>query len=136
VPASIISRRGSFRAECRGWYERREQLGILTGAGAYVYAWHEENEPGECKIGHCRKDPFEYLWDGNALSHQKRLPVIFLTIGTRSTEDAQRLENELHRLLEEKHMPRSCCREWFAAHRDDVSANAKVVLATLGANAI
>lgn len=123
MTSSAISLRKSYKAECRGWYELRTHMGLpALAAAAYVYAWHEENEPGECKIGYCTKDPFQYLWEGSALSHQKRLPVVFLSVGTASVTDAKLLESRLHAALESKHMHRSCAREWFAAHKDEVCA--------------
>jgi len=96
-----------------------------------VYSWHEEGEPHECKIGYCSKDPFQYLWEGSALSHQKRLPVIFLSIGAHSVAAAKTAEERLHSALEAKHMARSCAREWFAAHRDEVCQAARVVVSSM-----
>jgi len=130
MTSSSISLRKSYKSECRAWYAERLHLGApASEASAYIYAWHEEGEPGECKVGYCTKDPFVYLWEGSALSHQKRLPVIFLSVGLVSVAAARQLEAALHSLLEAKHMHRSCAREWFAAHRDEVSALARQALA-------
>ena len=132
--SSAISMRKSYKAECRDQYKGRLHLGTSSGeAVAYVYAWHEEGEPHECKIGYCSKDPFEYLWDGPTLSHQKRIPVLFLTIGAQSVRAAKLLEGHIHTMLESKHMQRSCAREWFVAHRDEVCECAKAAWAIVGA---
>jgi hypothetical protein len=126
--------RKSYKSECRAWYEQRLRLGVEPHeAVGYVYSWHEEGEPAECKIGYCSKDPFQYLWEGTALSHQKRLPVIFLSIGTRTVAAAKLVEQQLHSLLESKHMSRSCAREWFVAHRDEVCESAKSVVRAMEA---
>ncbi len=119
----------SYRRECLAWYESRLHLGIpVKDAQAFVYSWHEEGEPHQCKIGYCSKEPFAYLWDGTALSHQKRLPVIFLTIGASSKEAAKDCEGRLHHVFEGSHMDRSCAREWFDAQRAAVCDAAREVV--------
>ncbi len=127
MTSSAISLRRSYRSECLAWYQQRVQLGVApASAGAYVYAWHEEGEAAECKIGYCTKDPFEYLWD-NSLSHQKRLPVMFLSVGLRSKEEARRFEGAMHAHFEARHMQRSCAREWFKVHRDELCEQARML---------
>ena len=108
--------RKSYRQECLSWYNGRLKLGIShSEARAFVYSWHEEGEPTQCKIGYCSKEPFAYLWDGTTLAHQKRLPVIFLTVGASSAERAKAIEESLHDGFKSLHMVRSCAREWFDA---------------------
>ena len=111
----------SYRSECLGWYEKRLRLGLPPAAAkAFVYSWHEEGESHQCKIGYCSKEPFAYLWDGTKFAHQKRLPVIFLTIGASTSESAKVIEGLLHQQFEAQHMSRSCAREWFDVEKATV----------------
>lgn len=132
MTASVISLKKSYRQECQRRYESRLHLGIpMKDARAFVYSWHEEGESHQCKIGYCSKEPFSYLWDGTALSHQKRLPVIFLTIGATSKEAAKWCEGRLHHVFEEFHMKRSCAREWFDVEKTSVCEAAREVVSQM-----
>ena len=132
MTSSAISMKESYRQECLRWYGARLQLGIRVSDGkAFIYSWHEEGESNQCKIGYCSKEPFAYLWDGTAVSHQKRLPVIFLTIGASSRESAKAIEGRLHQVFEAKHMTRSCAREWFDVEKDAVCLSARQLVSQL-----
>ena|SRR5256885_3477140 len=130
MTSSPISMQRSYRPLAHGWYEDRTHLGLpVAKAKAFVYAWHEENDLNACKIGYCSKtpqknDPFEYLWDGNALSQQRRLPVIFLTVGLSGTAEAKKLETQIHSEFEGQHMDHTCSQEWFAVSPSQVIAAA------------
>ena len=123
--------RKSYLQECQRWYNDRLHLGHqCTDAKAFAYSWHEENEPAQCKIGYCSTEPFAYLW-GNKFPHQKRLPVIFLTIGASSSTAAKSIEALLHKHFEAHHMVRSCAREWFEADKEAVCEAAKALIQQL-----
>ncbi len=122
MAASKISGGKNFRTEAKRWYDNDcVRFGLsLQDAGAYVYAWHEENDPDYCKIGYCTKDPFTYIWDGSALSHQRRLPVIFLSLGVASAREARVIEETLHQQFREDHLDRATSREWFKVNKNEI----------------
>src|SRR6266704_848196 len=122
MTSSKISRGKNFRDEAKRWYDNDcIRLGLsLQDASAYVYAWHEENDPDCCKIGYCTKDPFTYIWDGSALSHQRRLPVIFLVLGVPNAHQAKVAEETLHQHFRERHLNRATSREWFKVSKSEI----------------
>ncbi len=110
--------RKSYRPEAKRWYDERVHVG-LEDANAFIYSWHEEGDPDFCKIGHCTGDPFKYLWD-ESLPQQRRLPVVFLTIGMPSKQRAKTLERNLHRRFHMHRLDRAASREWFSVSKDEL----------------
>ncbi len=120
MTASPISVGKSFKREAKRWYDKRSHFGVPSKvANAYVYAWHEEDDPACCKIGYCTNEPFTYLCD-ESLPHQRRLPVIFLTIGLANVQLAKLVERKLHQQFHAKHLERAASQEWFQVHKDEL----------------